>query len=282
MIVKNNPKAAVAAFIPIYTATQQKMCNDNCNFSFYSPRMVSWKFAGVDLKVDENVIPKLCEQSGKSFSKISVFLDKKQRIQKAYLKSLGEKGIKTFSFEVTTNSPFITGLGSGHPTEVGMILDRNLGVPYIPASSIKGVMRLAYALNIAAGRDIVPDSELEKYFGTTDEQKKQGTEEKRGQLIFLDAYPIETVNLKVDIINPHYGKYYAGANDKQPLETDSPIPVKFLTVAKGTKFVFNCAFIPLNNAVCDPDEIKTMFKTAFEKVGFGGKTAIGYGQFKLK
>lgn len=126
-------------------------------------------------------------------------------------------------------TPFVSGLGSGHPTETGMILDRNTGVPYIPASSIKGVLRLAHAVNLSNdpkldkkwlqpgridrnGRFIeCPDGDqfnlndreptLRRYFGDTDTGAKDGV---RGQLIFLDAYPEQVPALKPDIMNPHY------------------------------------------------------------------------------
>jgi len=137
-------------FIPMYLQTQNKLKNNpKCNFSLYSPRMVKWKFSGKELKVDESAISELYEQSKKSFSNVYVFLEKKKQMQDGLISAMKESGIQTFSFKAKSTSPFITGLGSGHPTETGMILDRNIGVPYIPASSIKGVLRLACALNLA-------------------------------------------------------------------------------------------------------------------------------------
>lgn len=252
----------------------------NSNFSLYFPRMVCWMQEGGELKSDKDAAFKLREVSEKSFqvSEVTKGLERKQTLQSEYLVSLKENGIQTFSITAKTSSPFITGLGSGHPTETGMILDRNLGVPYIPASSIKGVLRLSYAINISNGKTEVPDSELEKYFGSTDTNKSS-----RGQLVFLDAYPKGNVELKLDIMNPHFGLYYDGTN-KQPVETESPVPIKFLTVKQGTEFVFNCAYIPLDEKdrldEKVKDDVEKMFATAFSKVGFGGKTSIGYGRFE--
>lgn len=270
----------------------------NSNFSLYFPRMVYWEFehsdgkfqlySGEEKNTSKNKWEKtnddarefLCK-TGNNIIKskyVEEGLKKKQTLQSEYLVSLKENGIQTFSITAKTSSPFITGLGSGHPTETGMILDRNLGVPYIPASSIKGVLRLSYAINISNGKTEVPDSELEKYFGWTDTNKSS-----RGQLVFLDAYPKGNVELKLDIMNPHFGSYYDGTN-KQPVETESPVPIKFLTVKQGTEFVFNCAYVPLDEKD-RPDEkvkddVEKMFATAFSKVGFGGKTSIGYGRFE--
>lgn len=282
-------------FIPLSSDMKAKLENSDCNFSLYSPRMVSWNFVKdksenkkekYKLEVDKSVIKSLCEQSKKSFPKTSGLLKKKDELQKAYISELNSQGIKTFEFKAKTISPFITGLGSGHPTETGMILDRNTGLPYIPASSIKGVLRLSQAINCADENGNVDenDKRIVKYFGTTSDAQ----EAKRGQLVILDAYPdSERVpKLKLDIMNPHFGNYYSGTN-KQPVETETPVPIKFLTVKEGAMFVFRCAFMPLGNEILSENErqeiqqdVDAMFDTAFETVGFGGKTAIGYGRFK--
>ena len=252
--VDNGQKVA-QLFVPLFLQTQKKLSNSNCNFSLYSPRMVAWKFTGKKIEKDEEAISKLYKQSKLSFSAVKRILELKNKRQKDYISSLQDLDIKAFSFRAETTSPFITGLGSGHPTETGMILDRNIGIPYIPASSVKGVLRLACAINLAreipeyAKTGIVPDGDktLVKYFGmmTQDENKQR-----RGQLVFLDAYPEKAPSLKLDILNPHFSEYYSGENNKQPVETESPVPVKFLTVKEGTVFTFNCAFMPLENETC--------------------------------
>lgn len=287
--------------IPKYQEEQFRK-SSFCNFSLYSPRMVSWEkkddnkkkfqlYTGEEkeerkdrngktkvswVKKNDDAKEELCKKGNEFYKSINSFLDIKQAKQSSYIESLKKIGAQTFTIKAKTTSPFITGLGSGHPTETGMVLDRNIGVPYIPASSIKGVLRLAHAINIANGRKDVFDSELERYFGTADtKQEKQF----RGQLVILDAYPTKDVQLKVDIMNPHYTKYYDGTN-KQPVETESPVPIKFLTVKEGTEFCFYCAFMPFDlNEKCNEEEINAMFSTAFERVGFGGKTSIGYGRF---
>lgn len=274
------------------------------NFSLYFPRMVSWefkhgngefqKYTGEEIKLDRNGNPKwekqnddymeeLCKAGNDLLKGATLFLANIHKFQSKYIEVLKVSGVETFEIKAKTTSPFITGLGSGHPTETGMILDRNTGLPYIPASSIKGVLRLACAINIANEKysdGNVPDDDekLVKYFGSESDKNP-----KRGQLIILDAYSEQVPKLKVDIMNPHFGMYYSGEN-KQPVETESPVPIKFLTVKEGTTFVFRCVFMPLLNTTLSDEEIQTdvneMFKTAFETVGFGGKTAIGYGRFK--
>ncbi len=282
----SNASDNINSLFPVPDNQKKLLGNPNCNFSLYFPRMVNWKIEKGELKTDTENILNLKNKSDKLFeiSDVRKEIERKQEKQKSYMNFLKSQGIQTFSITAKTVSPFITGLGSGHPTETGMILDRNIGIPYIPASSVKGVLRLAHAINIADGRTEIPESELEKYFGTSDQKQKN---KYRGQLVVLDAYPAEIPNLKVDIMNPHFSNYYSGKGNVQPVETESPTPIKFLAVQQGTKFVFNCAFIPLKNDDKSPilteaeiKEIEAMFSTAFEKVGFGGKTSIGYGRFK--
>jgi len=222
--------------------------------------------------------------------------------QTAVLATAVTRDVLVWEFRARLKSPYVSGLGSGHPTETGMILDRNSGLPYIPASAVKGVLRLACALHIAETEpgSVVPDRKdsgqveirddhpvLCRYFGDTDTGKPDGV---RGQLVFLDAFPANVPTIRPDIMNPHFGSYYAGKQG--PLETENPIPVKFLTVAAGTEFIFRCFVSPVpGNDQAAPDsllrpfdvtDIRTvaaLFTRACTQLGFGGKTSIGYGRF---
>ncbi|MCI6891124.1 MAG: type III-B CRISPR module RAMP protein Cmr6 [Treponema sp.] len=301
----------------IYSPDYQRKYLENsktCNFGMFFQKMVRWQNDKGNIskdngeesyytgKYDKKGKPEIKKEKVRKdymeflcrnelLANAKGVLDKKNFNQVEYLKSLDKKNT-SFSFSAKSISPFITGLGSGHPTETGMILDRNTGVPYIPASSIKGVCLLAYAINIAkkgmadekGNITLEGMKKIEELFGTQDENAK---EKKRGQLVFLDAFPDAIPKLTVDIMNPHFGRYYDGTN-KQPVETESPVPIKFLTVKEGVVFTFRCYFLPLGEGKRESEksdiseEVNAIFKTAFETVGFGGKTSIGYGRFKLK
>ena len=279
--------------IPIPQKQQHLLKSDKVNFSLYSPRMIVWeKNKKGEFKFDSESMARLEEKSRSCFQNTDKLLKERNSKQAEYFKFLKEQKLNTFEFSVKLTSPFVTGLGSGHPTETGMILDRNTGLPYIPASSIKGVCLLSYAINLANKGladdkgNIMPEGmeRIEKLFGTQDDKAEK---KKRGQLIFLDAFPDAIPSLTVDIMNPHFGRYYDGTN-KQPVETESPVPIKFLTVKEGVVFTFRCYFLPLGEGKRESEksdiseEVNAIFKTAFETVGFGGKTSIGYGRFKLK
>lgn len=228
--------------------------------------------------------------------------------QAAVLACIGSMGGFVLQVRGRLASPYVSGLGSGHPTETGMVLDRNTGLPYLPASGVKGVMRLAHGLDlmdggcrVARGRIddrgkfredpdgdqyAVSDEEptLRKYFGDTDTSKKDAV---RGQLVFLDAFPAAVPVLEADIMNPHFAKYYEGKSP--PVETDNPIPVKFLSVKAGTEFVFRVFASPLGEGAtvdrefgpADEQAVRSMFRRGLEELGLGGKTAVGYGRFGI-
>jgi len=71
-----------------------------------------------------------------------------------------------------------------------------------------------------------------------------GTTEHGGHVVFFDAIPSsrELPRLDLDIMNPHYPKYYEETGQPSPktppANWQSPVPVKFLTVASGVEFRF--------------------------------------------
>ncbi len=302
------------------------------NFSLYFSRMVTWGIEKdksgniVELIKDKKFIENISLASKGYFQTAIDALKNKNTKQKEILENYYNLGLEIFEFHAELLSPFITGLGSGHPNETGMTLDRNTGIPFIPASGIKGVLRLAHALNLKkqdkaklgiiddkgnfkedsnGNAWVVSDREttLRKYFGDVIKSNTENTEFVRGQLVFLDAYPESISILNPDIMTPHFGSYYKGpVKDKEkdfkgPVETESPVPIKFLTVSPGIKFIFRCFALPLKRTD-DPQRkydhsgevyrdwndddrkaVSDMFKTAFEKLGMGAKTNIGYGRF---
>lgn len=191
---------------------------------------------------------------------------------------------------VQTDWRFVSGLGMGHVLETGFVWHRTLGVPYLPGSSVKGMIR-AWA-DPKLDKDGNPSGWGEKdqwehvrhLFGDTDELGA-------GRLIVFDALPVEVPKLDVDIMNPHYAKYYAGEKDANgraipPADYLSPTPIFFLAVAAGQPFEF--ALAPRPAAYCAGEETKAaadlaegirLLQAALATIGAGAKTAVGYGYF---
>lgn len=105
----------------------------------------------------------------------------------------------------------------------------------------------------------------------------------RGALRFWDVIPqIEGESLMVEIMTPHQTRYYQ--DGASPNESGSPNPISFLTVPPGSRFVFHvqCDLALLGRHDLGKDArwkelLSAAFEHAFRWLGFGAKTAVGYG-----
>ncbi|MCE5210288.1 MAG: type III-B CRISPR module RAMP protein Cmr6 [Deltaproteobacteria bacterium] len=192
----------------------------------------------------------------------------------------------------TLTTPLITGIGESHPHEVSIVFDHNTGIPYIPASGVKGIVRFAHTLSIFLDengqvKETYKDQEyldeakedIPDIFGGEKiivDQEKEKRIILRGRVVFLDAYPAKIPDLHIDIMNPHYAPYYS--EGKPPADHHNPTPIKFLTVAKGTRFIFRAVVEKKDNL---PEKVRTAFIKALTEEGVGAKTAIGYGRFDV-
>ncbi len=194
-------------------------------------------------------------------------------------------------------SPLVIGIGQTHPCETGITFDHNLGITYIPASSLKGVIRFAHTLEILKNYplDKLKNDKNGLYLDETDpatfiseifggEKMCDAKKEMcayRGKAIFLDAYPTVKPELYVDIMTPHYGDYYSGDRPKPPTDTQDPNPIKFLTVNPGISFAFRVLVEKTENGEKLTKMVKIAIGHALEDEGIGAKTANGYGRFSI-
>ncbi|MGL4854712.1 MAG: type III-B CRISPR module RAMP protein Cmr6 [Lentisphaeria bacterium] len=164
-------------------------------------------------------------------------------------------------------------------------LHRHFGYPFIPGSAVKGVAR-HYAWELWNDAEGEKKEELAlkiaQNFGfPTNEKgldeylKSLNVEEKSGAIAFHAAIPTVGKTLEVDILTSHHPDYYGGKKEKA-LDTESPVPLPFLTVKSGTPFQFQIS--PLKKSA-DLAWTKKMLKEALEINGIGAKTAAGYGWF---
>ena len=211
----------------------------------------------------------------------SVTLTKKHENQQKYLSAFSGLGVKIVELSSVTSTRFLTGIGETTPTEVGMVFDRNSGLPYIPASSVKGAVRHAYCVNFARENpenEFVDEKDINgliELFGSLDTKNSS-----RGGFAFMDVYSEKPPEIAIDIMNPHYGKYYKGESNDGPVETEEPVPIKFLAVEKGTVFKFRGFFLS-KEAESYWEQLNEAFVTALTELGIGAKTAVGYGRFEV-
>jgi len=173
-------------------------------------------------------------------------------------------GMGARPIDVALVAPMVSGLGMAHALEVGFVWDRNLGVPYIPATGLKGAAR-AWALQW----DALPREAALRIFGDLPDPGA-------GSIIFHALYPVAPAPLRVDVLNPHAGSY--NGKGETPGDWLEPKPVFFLTVPP--EVAFRTAVQPRRGTpTTDLDLAERTLRSALALLGVGGKTAVGYGVF---
>lgn len=182
----------------------------------------------------------------------------------------------------TSTSALIVGIGRWNPVEVGFTFDRFTGSPFLPGSSVKGLLR--------AAAELVGKGELDgdSAFWTEESVNRIfGKQELHGTFVFYDACPAHWPALEVDVMTPHHSKYYDGSL-KIAADWDEPVPVHFVRVKAGTRFLF--WFGPRNQQPKDETDrarneadhaaIEKLLTIALDWLGVGAKTSSGYGWFE--
>jgi CRISPR-associated protein Cmr6 len=206
-------------------------------------------------------------------------------------------------------------IGAGYPSfiENGFLFHHVYGIPYIPGETLKGLARTLFILSVAEAIEGKFDpSKIEEVLSEEAKgilyqipekiniildnytienpvetfRKIFGSKERRGQVIFFDAYPVKfnpSEHFEADIMNPHYGRYYQA--DEAPADWLSPTPIHFLALKKGIVFEFNLGLAPLEPM--EDNEEKLLLETArkllevgLKNFGVGNKKRKGYGWFK--
>ncbi|WP_457676804.1 type III-B CRISPR module RAMP protein Cmr6 [Thiolapillus sp.] len=190
--------------------------------------------------------------------------------------------VQSLVLDALASAPFTTGLGNAHPLENGFAFLWPYGLPYLPGSGVKGVLRQA-ARELSTGqwgdtRGWKKEA-ITALFGEEDSNRAQ-----RGALIFWDVIPRLPGNLQLEVMTPHQAKYYRG--EDTPHDSGQPNPIYYLTVPPRSGFTFHvtCNTDLLTHTcpdLLDDQAWKTLireaFAHAFDWLGFGAKGAVGYG-----
>lgn len=159
--------------------------------------------------------------------------------------------------------------------QLGFFFDHTTGMPVIPGSSVKGVLKSVFPKD--ADRPEI-QSEKKKYLMQLIENKIDGQElanwEKiffeRGQ-VFFDAYisaiPADKKIFAEDYLCPHGDNIFK-----------NPIPIRFLKIAPGVTFTFQFMLKDWN-ADLHANNIAVIFKQILLDFGIGAKRNVGYGSF---
>ncbi|OPY58817.1 MAG: hypothetical protein A4E56_03342 [Pelotomaculum sp. PtaU1.Bin065] len=202
-----------------------------------------------------------------------------------------ETQLITWKKDLAVDWRLVVGLGGASVYDTSLTLHHIYGVPYLPASAVKGVTRnmvIAEHFNNIEGNKssgALGDPVFCLIFGSL-ENSILGA--RQGLVRFFDAFPVSAPILCLDVMNPHYGPYYSYKNNKTPpADYHNPIPVTFLTVEE-ISFTICAGIKPEDNVPVDNGMFtgKTLIEIAAEWIekalkehGIGAKTAVGYGYF---
>lgn len=183
--------------------------------------------------------------------------------------------------------------------KVGFYFDYSTGLPVIPGSSVKGLLRSAFPfhqkdlgvefrqsridyinrllkddlkiIEIDLQAEQIEKLEREIFVGIYNNENVELSERD----LFLDAFPAKSFE--------HNGKFLASdyiTHHEHPLK--NPNPVMFLKVLSEVEFVFN---FRLKNSKeikeLNADSKRRFFQQILLDLGIGAKTNVGYGQFIL-
>lgn len=204
-------------------------------------------------------------------------------------------------FSIKTEWRLIAGLGRKGSLEVGFTFNL-YGFPILPGSSLKGLAR-AFGLAELSEHSGISIADLDNLLAKETDEEYQtgldtyqisvaiqsefndfrlifGTQEYAGKAIFFDAIPVKKPKLMLDIMNPHYPRFYQGS--EPPTNWQSPIPIYFITVAPQVEFHFAVGWRsrPENQAEIDQQKKAVYWlQKGLTDLGAGAKTSAGYGYF---
>ena len=182
------------------------------------------------------------------------------------------------SFTLPTLQRLAVGLANGVVENAGLTIHRRFGYPLIPGSAVKGL-----AADGAA--DLQADTEL-RHVVLGAEVEADGSPGQAGAISFLDAVA-EEAKVELDILTPHYSRYYGGTQNLQALDVEPPVPNVFPVVAAGAKFRFDLLLAARRSRgrfqVKEVlDAAQEWLTHALKTFGVGSKTRAGYGRFGAK
>ena len=172
---------------------------------------------------------------------------------------------KPICFEFKLLDKLIIGMGGESPYDslLLMTLHPLYGVPYLPATAIKGML-----LSYFEQTEKLNQEERDMLFGSQENESK---------LIFFDIFPKKNkFKIDFDVLTPHYGDYYSGKGNVKPTDDQKTNIITFPFV-KGASFDVYVAFRDGKAKGKYSDKISTGLKKAFQGCGIGAKTALGYG-----
>jgi CRISPR-associated protein Cmr6 len=170
----------------------------------------------------------------------------------------------------TSLAPAICGMGERTPGENGLTLHPVFGVPYLPGTSLKGILQ-AWVLSQDWGAEWQEwGAQFRALFG------EGGHDGAAAVVDILDALPLPGgAMLTLDVLTPHHSDFYQGQSP--PLGWEGPNPVQFLAAAKGVRYR-----VVVEGASAWVGKAAEWLALALAERGVGAKSRAGYGRFSCQ
>lgn len=187
---------------------------------------------------------------------------------------------------VSVQGRMIVGLGADNVLEAGLTLQHTYGTPVIPGSALKGIAsnycNQVWGAMVPEFRGSIEPHDFGKRTQTPGKCFREifGTSETAGHITFHDAWIVPNANcLQLDVLTPHHSEYYSGKGS--PTDSDSPVPVTFLTVAGDFLLAVSCDVDGELGQKWERLALDLLCE-ALSEWGVGGKTSSGYGRLLRK
>lgn len=287
------------AAVPAYMGTDLGSASPGLRFGMYLP---AWQDDWQRVRETEQVYRKTTRLNDNDQAAAAALLERQRSLAAAVASVNSAAGTPMLTLEAQSVAPFSTGLGNEHPLENGFAFLNPHGLPYLAGSGVKGVLREA-ARELADGswgdahgwsdvRDMTLEldkddrlllSAIDVLFGLESEDGDK--HHLRGALTFWDVFP-QMETLEVEIMTAHHSHYLQGTD--VPHASGSPNPIPFLAVPPNTRFVFHVQCdLPFLQRIAPQlvgkwDQLMmAALQHAFDWLGFGAKTAVGYGAMEI-
>lgn len=163
------------------------------------------------------------------------------------------------------------GLSGSGMLETGCALHHSYGVPYLPGSSIKGVVS-HFVRHTVGMKGEVADA----LFGADADAATDYPDGLAGAVTFHDGWWVPgsaSKPLVEEIVTTHHSNYYGKEGAEPALDSDSPIPNAQIAVQGAFLITVEV------RDMWQPLVLK-MVQQALEQQGMGAKTRAGYGRLK--
>lgn len=208
-------------------------------------------------------------------------------------------GALTFSLKIIYPG-LVIGAGYEHPIvkkdpksiepsdfQLGFFFDHTTGMPVIPGSSVKGIIKSVFPKKIPKDakeeeKELLKKINCEKlqyvnkalnYSNLINEENWETLFDKED--IFYDAF--------IDIDKPpRYGKVFAEDYiTPHKSQFSDPTPLRFLKIAPGVTFIFQFKLVDtkINDLLISKENKLNLFKKIVSDFGVGAKRNVGYGNF---